>query len=137
MEASLIVAIILSYLRKTGRHEQARAVWVGIMAALVVDGAAGTVIWMSIHRYSGTALQTEFEGSTYFLAAGILTAMSFWMKAQGRHLKIQLQSDIDRSLATSSRWAGDYGVCASPGFSAESANRHQRRNPGSGHRAGD
>lgn len=104
LEASMIVAIILSYLRQIHRSDQAFWVWVGIAAALAVDAGAGVIVWTTIHRYSGTSLQTGLEGTTYFVAALILTGMSFWMKRQGRALKHQLQDGIDRTLASSAKW---------------------------------
>ncbi|AUW93374.1 MAG: FTR1 family protein [Sulfobacillus thermotolerans] len=104
VEASMIVAIILSYLRQIGRRDLTFMVWTGTVIALVSDAAIGTFVWENIHRYRGTRLQIGFEGTTYFAAAVMLTAMSFWMKKQSQHLKYHIQHDVARSLTRSSRW---------------------------------
>lgn len=105
LEASMIVAIILSYLRKIGRSDQVRRVYWGVATALLADFLVGCLIFLTIHRYQGTPLQTAFEGITYFIAAALLTVMSFWMKHQSRGLKKQLERRIDQSLQKSSGWA--------------------------------
>ncbi|MDA8192453.1 MAG: FTR1 family protein [Thermaerobacter sp.] len=105
LEASMIVAIILSYLRRMNRSDQIRRVWLGVAAALSLDLAGGILIFATIHRYRGTALQTILEGITYFVAAILLTTMSFWMKRHSRGLKHQLEVRMDAALRTSSGWA--------------------------------
>ncbi|HBQ95258.1 MAG: FTR1 family protein [Firmicutes bacterium] len=99
LEASLIVAIIFSYLKKSFAQKPLyRQVWLGIGTALVLDFILGFGIWITIHAYSGTVLQTELEGTTYFLAAVLLTGMSFWMKRESRYLKHHLQEAVEKSL---------------------------------------
>ena len=106
LEASLIVAIIFSYLKQIGGHKGLfRQVWMGILTALGIDVILGLGIWFTIHAYSGTTLQTQLEGTTYLVAALLLTGMSFWMKRESRHLKKHLQQAVDESLNDSKRLA--------------------------------
>ncbi len=102
LEAAMICAIMLSYLKKIGRRDHFKEVWVGIGLALGLDILGGIVIFTTIHRYDGSMLQTQIEGMTYFIACGVLTYMTFWMKKQGRHLKSELQSRIQDAVSTGS-----------------------------------
>lgn len=106
LEASLIVAIIFSYLKQTQASRNLYGqVWMGILMALTVDGILGMVIWFTIHAYTGTSLQTVLEAITYVFAAILLIAMSFWMKNHSPHLKHDLQENIEKSLNDSKGWA--------------------------------
>lgn len=92
LEASLIVGILLAYLHWVGGTAQARAVWLGVGAAVVVDLVVALATYRVVHAYDGSRVQTILEGSTYLAAAGILTYMSFWMKQQGRTLRGDLEA---------------------------------------------
>ncbi len=99
LEASLIVAIIFSYLKQGAASKSLyHQVWWGIGSALLIDSIFGIGIWLTIHAYTGTVLQTELEGTTYFVAAVFLTGMSFWMKRESRSLKRRLQGAVEKSL---------------------------------------
>ncbi|MCL5116149.1 MAG: FTR1 family protein [Firmicutes bacterium] len=103
LEGSMIVAILLSYLDKIGQQPMRRQIWLGVAFALACDLALGVIIFSTIHHYAGTRLQTILEGGTYFLAAIILTSMSFWMKNQSRGIKKHLEHDVDMALQRGSR----------------------------------
>lgn len=103
LEGSMIVAILLSYVEKIGHHRLRRQIWAGVVLALAIDLLVGIVIFATVHQYAGTRLQTILEGSTYVVAAVILTSMSFWMKSQSRGLKKHLEHNIDLALERGSR----------------------------------
>ncbi len=96
LEASMIVSIMLAYLKQVGRRDRFRDVWIGVWSALGIAAIGGYIIFATIRQYDGTNLQTEIESITYFVAAGILTYMTFWMNRQSR----QLKSDLHARLAT-------------------------------------
>jgi high-affinity iron transporter len=91
LEAFLIVAISLAYLRKSGRRELTRAVHLGIVAALVLSAIGGYVLY--------NASNQEFlEGPLALVAAVSVTWMIVHMWRAGRHMK----GDIEGRLASSS-----------------------------------
>jgi len=102
LEASLIVGIILAYLHRIGRADQARAVWLGVGASVALDVALGLVTYHLIRRYDGSRAQAVLEGSTYLVATGMLTYMSFWMKEQSRELKGALEARVQAALTRGS-----------------------------------
>ena len=102
LEASLIVGIILAYLHRVGRGDQARPVWIGVGATLAVDTVIGLVTYHVIRQYDGSRVQSILEGSTYVLATGMLTYMSFWMKEQSRGLRHALEARVQAVLTRGS-----------------------------------
>lgn len=102
LEASLIVGIILAYLYRVGRPDQARAVWTGVGATVVLDCLLGLALYHVIRQYDGSRVQSMLEGSTYFVATGMLTYMSFWMKEQSRGLKRSLEARVEATLTRGS-----------------------------------
>ncbi len=102
IEASMICSIMLAYAKQMGRKQQRRGIWLGVFAALVVAVVGGIVVFFTIRIYDGSDLQTKIEGSTYFVACGVLTYMTFWMKKQGKNIKKELHAKMDAAVTTGS-----------------------------------
>jgi high-affinity iron transporter len=97
IEAALIISILLAYLRQVGEEGQARLVWIGSAAAIVVSLAAGAVLSGIGAEFDGTAEQA-FEGLVTLFAVSVLTWMIFWMRRQGGRVKSELQQRVDAAL---------------------------------------
>jgi high-affinity iron transporter len=95
LEAFLIVAISLSYLRKAGRAPLASAVHWGIAAALAVSVVGGYLLY-------DAANQEWLEGPLALVAAVSVTWMIVHMWRTGRRIK----GDIEGRLRSSSRRPG-------------------------------
>ncbi len=104
IEASMIVAILLAYLKRLGQTRHFRDVFVGVGAALVLTLVGGIVAYFAISQYSGSRVQAYFETSTYLVAAGFLTAMTFWMHKHARTMAKELQARSDQALSRGNRW---------------------------------
>jgi len=104
LEAALIVGIVLGVLRRLGRADRGRIVWAGVLTAVALSLALGLAL-----NALGVALEGRgeavFEGVAMLLAAGVLTWMIFWMQRQGRHIQVQLESDVRVAVASGSDWA--------------------------------
>jgi high-affinity iron transporter len=103
IEASMIIAILLAYLDRTGQRRYFRDVFVGVGAALLLAAGGGVLAYETIRSYDGSSAQTIFETCTYLLAAGVLTYMTFWMQAHARGLSRQLQDRADEAITTGAR----------------------------------
>jgi high-affinity iron transporter len=103
VEASMIVAILLAYLNRTGQRRYFKDVLIGVAAALVLAGAGGVIAYVTIKTYAGSRVQTIFETGTYLLAAVVLTYMTFWMRSHARGLKNELQSAVDSAMGRGAR----------------------------------
>jgi high-affinity iron transporter len=98
VEGSMIVAILLAYLNRTGRREHFRDVFIGVGAALVLATAAGVIVYQTIRSYDGSRVQTIFETATYLIAASVLTYMTFWMRNHARSIAAELRARTDAAL---------------------------------------
>ncbi len=89
-EASLIVSILFAALRQLGQTRQARAIWIGVMLAVLGSLLGGLAIYITIRNYAGSTFQTVFETITYLVAVVLLTGMTFWMQKHSRSLKKEI-----------------------------------------------
>ena len=68
LEASLIVSILFAALRQLDQMQKARAVWIGVILAIVASLLGGIALYVTVHNYIGTTFQTIFETITYLVA---------------------------------------------------------------------
>ena len=97
LEAALILAIVLTYLRRTGRSASAGQVWAGAGAAAVSTVAFVVALQVLGATFTYPA-QGIFEGVTSLLAVAMVTSMTFWMARQGRRLAGSLQREVEHAL---------------------------------------
>ena len=90
LEASLIVSILFAALRQLGQVGKARAVWAGVGLAALGSLLGGLALYVFVHEYADTTLQTIFETMTYLVAVLLLTTMTFWMHRHSRSLKKEI-----------------------------------------------
>jgi high-affinity iron transporter len=95
LEAFLIVAISLAYLRKSGRRELAKAVNWGIVVAVAASAFGGYILFHA-------ANQEWLEGPLALVAAVSVLTLTVHMWRAGR----QIKGDIEGHLKQSARKAG-------------------------------
>jgi high-affinity iron transporter len=95
LEAFLIVAISLAYLRKTGRQELVPAIHWGIGASILLSIGAGLLL-------SKARNQALWEGILGIAAAFLVASLTVHMWRAGRHMK----REIEGKLAASSLKVG-------------------------------
>ena len=94
LEAFLIVAISLAYLRKSGRHQLVPAVHWGIGLSVVLSVAAA---WL-FQRASNQAL---WEGLLALMAAVLVASLIVHMWRHAKRLKREIESHLEASAAKS------------------------------------
>ncbi|MFQ6000912.1 MAG: iron uptake transporter permease EfeU [Anaerolineae bacterium] len=104
LEAALIVGIVFGYLKKIERLDQQRYVWGGVIAAIIASLGAALGLQLIGAQFTGRA-EEIFEGATMFLAVGVLTWMIFWMRYQGRYIKVALERDVQVAVTAGQNWA--------------------------------
>ncbi len=108
LEAALIVAIMLGYLRKVGRLDMRMPVWAGALSAALL--AIGFTLTLQIlgqdFEYPAKGI---YEGVTSLVAVVILTYMSLWMARQARYIKGSLEHSMKERLVQSAGW-GLFGL---------------------------
>lgn len=100
LEALLIVGVIAAYLRKTGRAELLRGVHIGLGVS-VVTCLVGAYLWQLVPN------QPLYEGIAALTAAVLVGLLLLQMMRMGRHMKKEIEAQVDRLSATD---AGAKGV---------------------------
>ncbi|WP_297518051.1 FTR1 family protein [Thermococcus sp.] len=96
LEAAIIVAIIIAYLRRTNRAKQIKDVWIGTALSVGVSVLLG----IGVLKFYGGLEETElFEGVASYLAVIVLTSMIYWMATKGKDIKAEIESKVSRSIA--------------------------------------
>ncbi len=101
LEASLIVGIVLGYLKKAEQRDYFRVVWAGIAAAVALSIALGAGLFFTVGELSGRSEQI-FEGATMLSAVAVLTWMIYWMRKQAMNIKRELESKLAGAIAAGS-----------------------------------
>jgi high-affinity iron transporter len=96
LEAALIIGIVLGTLRKMGNTRFLGSVWFGVGSAALASVAVALILNAVGASFSGEA-EKIFEGITMLLAAGVLTWMIFWMRAQASTMQVGLQANVKQA----------------------------------------
>ncbi|CAG9001713.1 MAG: Ferrous iron permease EfeU [Candidatus Celerinatantimonas neptuna] len=97
LEATLIVVLVMSYLRQIGQQQWMKVVWTGIALACGLCLALGVVIQLTTGEFPQQQ-QELFEGVVAAIAVLMLTYMVFWMQTAGQSIQGKLQGAIDQAL---------------------------------------
>ncbi len=89
VEAALVVGIVLLYLARTGRKQLARAVWIGVVLAVLVSGGVADALDRLRVNQDG------FEGVLMIVAAVFVVSMIVWMNRVARHLRKEIEQKIE------------------------------------------
>lgn len=94
LEAALIVGILVSYLRRSGRSDSLSAIWAGVAVAVGLSLGVGALLTFTSHSLSETA-EPAFAGLMSVFAVAMVTRMVFWMRTQASLIAGDLQAKVD------------------------------------------
>jgi high-affinity iron transporter len=103
IEAFLIVALILSYLKRTGRTALARAVYAGTAVSVVTCFGAGLL-------FSKAANQSLWEGILALVAAALVGSLLVYMKRVSSRLKSDIESRVAARTSGATGTGAFWGV---------------------------
>ncbi len=103
IEMFLIVALILSYLRRTGREVLARAVYAATAVSLLSCAGA----FLLFRRASNQSL---WEGILALVAAALVASLLLYMKRVASHLKKDIEERIEARASLANTAAAFWGV---------------------------
>ncbi|MGY5876027.1 MAG: FTR1 family protein [Candidatus Thorarchaeota archaeon] len=101
IEIALILAIMLSYLRKTNQNDLKRYVFGGVALSIVVSVATAILMAGIWGIFEGPAL-AMFEGSVVLVASFLLTTMILWMWKAGSGISSEIEGSMQRSTGIQS-----------------------------------
>ena len=105
IEAFLIVALTLSYLKRTGRDGLTRAVYAGIAVSVLTCAGAGLL-------FAQAARKSLWEGVLALTAAILVGSLLVYMKRVSRRLKSDLEHRLEARAGSLSRSRALWGVFA-------------------------
>jgi high-affinity iron transporter len=105
IEAFLIVAMILAYLRRTGRAALSRAVYWGTAVSVITCFGAGVL-------FSKAANKSLWEGILALVAAALVGSLLVYMKRVSAHLKTDLENRLEARAEASTGERAFWGVFA-------------------------
>ncbi len=98
LEAGLIIGIILTVLARLKAHHYFSGVALSSLTALFLSFFIGG--WLSSMADNAQDRAKEIiEGVISLAAAGVLTYMFFWMEAQARRIRPEIESKIETALS--------------------------------------
>ena len=99
VEAALVIAIAVAYLKKTGRNDLLSSVYRAFSAALI---ASVGLAWV-FTRFAVT--EEAYEGWTLLASSIFVGSMVIWMNRHGRKLKGEIETQLQKGTSSeSSRW---------------------------------
>lgn len=99
VEATLILGIVLSYLRKTGRERWSRLVYWALGAAL----AASVLFAIAVHHWEVS--EDAYEGWLLLVGSFFVASMVLWMWRSGKRLRQEIESRLTDLSAKPTRAA--------------------------------
>jgi high-affinity iron transporter len=105
IEAFLIVALTLSYLKRTGRDGLAQAVYAGIGVSVLTCAGAGLL-------FARAAKQSLWEGILALTAAILVGSLLVYMKRVSARLKSDIENRLESRARSGSRGKALWGVFA-------------------------
>ena len=94
-EALLLLVIILAYLKRTGRAEEAKFAYFGAVLAVFLGIAASLAIF---GLYGGLEEKELFEAAASYLAVIVLTSVILWMAGK------DVKEDVERKMSEKLKW---------------------------------
>ncbi|MDQ6707470.1 MAG: FTR1 family protein, partial [Acidobacteriota bacterium] len=99
VEASLVIAIAIAYLKKIGRADLLPSVYRAFAAAVIAS--VGAAWGLSRIPHSDEA----YEGWTLLISAVFVLSMVVWMNRHARGLKGEIENQLqNKSSSEASRW---------------------------------
>ena len=98
LEASLIIGILFTYLKKSGNNSSMKMLWGGVGAAIVVSILVSILFQNIAGGFEGSSSKI-FEGVIMILASVVLTTMIIWM-AQNKNISEELKNKAEESLSS-------------------------------------
>jgi high-affinity iron transporter len=101
IEAALIIAIMLSYLRKTNQLNLRKYVLYGTIVAILASLGVAVVVGLLWGIFEGSMLNV-FEGVVVLIAAILLTTMIVWMWNAGARVTQEIEDSMESSVVKQS-----------------------------------
>ncbi|MFW9827482.1 MAG: FTR1 family protein [Candidatus Thorarchaeota archaeon] len=97
LEATLVVVIILLYLKKTNQKAYNRYVYLGAFLAILTSIVFATIFSSVFGGFTGFLEQT-FEGITFIISGILIVSLVLWVSKEGPKMRISLEEKVEQSI---------------------------------------
>jgi high-affinity iron transporter len=97
LEATLVVVIILIYLRKTKQRAYNRYVYMGAILAILTSILFAFVFSLIFGGFTGT-LEQVFEGTTFIISGILIITLVLWVSKEGPKMRTNLEEKVEQSI---------------------------------------
>ena len=98
LEASLIIGILYTYLKKSKNESSLKMLWGGVVSAIILSLISSVVFQTIAGGFEGNSSKI-FEGVVMIIASIVLTTMIIWM-AQNKNISEDLKNKAKESLSS-------------------------------------
>ncbi len=98
LEASLIIGILFTYLKKSGNESSMKLLWSGVGGAVLASLLISILFQNIAGGFEGNSSKI-FEGIIMIVASAVLTTMIIWM-AQNKNISEELKNKAEASLTS-------------------------------------
>tara|TARA_B100000902_G_C27274371_1_gene898010 strand:- start:333 stop:1265 length:933 start_codon:yes stop_codon:yes gene_type:complete len=98
LEASLIIGILYTYLKKSGNDSSLKMLWGGVGSAILISILVSIIFQNIAGGFEGSSSKI-FEGVIMIIASVVLTTMIIWM-AQNKNISEDLKNKAKESLSS-------------------------------------
>jgi high-affinity iron transporter len=97
LEATLVVVIILIYLRKTNRRAYNKYVYMGAILAILTSIIFALIFSLVFGGFTGI-LEQIFEGATFILSGILIVTLVLWVSKEGPKMRVNLEEKVENSI---------------------------------------
>jgi high-affinity iron transporter len=98
LEASLIVGILIAYLKKSERTNLLKSLWFGVYSAIGTALLFGGALALTSTNLSAEG-EIWFAGTAGIVSVSLVTWMVFWMKKTARFMKLELEKKASQAIS--------------------------------------
>ncbi|MFX0039229.1 MAG: FTR1 family protein [Promethearchaeota archaeon] len=97
LEATLVVVIILIYLRKTNQRAYNKYVYMGAILAILTSIIFALIFSLAFGGFTGI-LEQIFEGATFILSGILIVTLVLWVSKEGPKMRVNLEEKVENSI---------------------------------------
>ena len=100
LEASLVIVILLLYLKKSDRKKYNKFVYLGLFLGIVLSLLFALFFTLMFGGFSGFS-EKIFEGITFMISGVLIITLIMWLSKEEPKLKINLEEKVDSAINSS------------------------------------
>ncbi|NIK78625.1 high-affinity iron transporter [Paenibacillus castaneae] len=107
LEAILVLAALLAYLRRSGNADKQKWVWSGVWAGLLLSGVMAVILTYAIAQIAAGSARESIEGLAGLLSVLLMITVGNWLhsKSNMKNWNQYIDGQMGKALARGSLWS--------------------------------